>query len=86
MPGDALGYGMTGRYDARGEGYCPDEYPYGRLHMAEEAAKMGMDRTENRRKYGTPAIIMAANELGLLPTRNFSIKEENYVRAQSYQY
>lgn len=29
-------------------------------------------KTENRHKYGTPAIIMAANELGLLPTRNFS--------------
>lgn len=29
-------------------------------------------KTENRHKYGTPAILMVANELGLLPTRNFS--------------
>jgi len=29
-------------------------------------------KTENRHKYGTPAILMFANELGLLPTRNFS--------------
>jgi aldehyde:ferredoxin oxidoreductase len=30
-------------------------------------------KTENRHKYGTPAILMVANELGLLPTRNFSV-------------
>ena len=30
-------------------------------------------KTENRHKFGTPAILMAANELGLLPTRNFSV-------------
>ncbi|MBM4306538.1 MAG: aldehyde ferredoxin oxidoreductase [Deltaproteobacteria bacterium] len=29
-------------------------------------------KTENRHKLGTPAILMFANELGLLPTRNFS--------------
>ncbi len=29
-------------------------------------------KTENRHLYGTPAILMVANELGLLPTRNFS--------------
>jgi aldehyde:ferredoxin oxidoreductase len=29
-------------------------------------------KTENRHKFGTPAILMVANELGLLPTRNFS--------------
>jgi len=29
-------------------------------------------KTENRNMYGTPAIIQPANELGLLPTRNFS--------------
>ncbi len=28
-------------------------------------------KTENRHKYGTPAILALANELGLLPTRNF---------------
>jgi len=32
----------------------------------------GDPKTENRHKYGTPAILMVANELGLLPTRNFS--------------
>jgi aldehyde:ferredoxin oxidoreductase len=30
-------------------------------------------KTENRHKYGTPAILALANELGLLPTRNFSV-------------
>ena len=29
-------------------------------------------KTENRHQYGTPAILMVANELGLLPTKNFS--------------
>jgi len=29
-------------------------------------------KTENRHKFGTSAILMVANELGLLPTRNFS--------------
>ena len=29
-------------------------------------------KTENRNMFGTPAIMEAANELGLLPTRNFS--------------
>lgn len=29
-------------------------------------------KTENRHKFGTPAILLVANELGLLPTRNFS--------------
>jgi aldehyde:ferredoxin oxidoreductase len=33
---------------------------------------MGDPKTENRHKYGTPAILMVANELGLLPTKNFS--------------
>jgi aldehyde:ferredoxin oxidoreductase len=30
-------------------------------------------KTENRHKLGTTAILMVANELGLLPTRNFSV-------------
>jgi len=29
-------------------------------------------KTENRHKYGTPAVLTACNELGILPTRNFS--------------
>ena len=29
-------------------------------------------KTENRHLYGTPAVLMACNELGILPTRNFS--------------
>ena len=33
---------------------------------------MADPKTENRHLYGTPAILMVANELGLLPTRNFS--------------
>lgn len=35
-------------------------------------ALMEDPKTENRHKFGTPAILMIANELGLLPTRNFS--------------
>lgn len=35
-------------------------------------ALMSDPKTDNRHKYGTPAIVMMANELGLLPTRNFS--------------
>jgi len=30
-------------------------------------------KTENRHHYGTPAILMVANELGIVPTRNFSM-------------
>ena len=29
-------------------------------------------KTENRHKFGTPAILLVANEIGILPTRNFS--------------
>ncbi len=29
-------------------------------------------KTENRHQYGTPAVLMLCNELGMLPTRNFS--------------
>ena len=29
-------------------------------------------KTENRHHFGTPAILMVANEIGILPTRNFS--------------
>ncbi len=32
-------------------------------------------KIENRRRYGTSAIIMMANSLGILPTRNFSAGE-----------
>jgi len=33
---------------------------------------MADPKTENRHKYGTPAVLMACNALGILPTRNFS--------------
>jgi aldehyde:ferredoxin oxidoreductase len=29
-------------------------------------------KTDNRHRFGTPAVLMACNELGILPTRNFS--------------
>jgi aldehyde:ferredoxin oxidoreductase len=35
-------------------------------------AIMADPKTENRHNYGTPAVLMACNELGILPTRNFS--------------
>jgi aldehyde:ferredoxin oxidoreductase len=40
-------------------------------------------KTENRHKYGTPAILMAANALGLLTTRNFSVGEFEHAEAIS---
>jgi aldehyde:ferredoxin oxidoreductase len=40
-------------------------------------------KTENRHKYGTPAILMAANALGLLTTRNFSVGQFEYAEAIS---
>ena len=33
---------------------------------------MADPKTENRHQFGTPAVLMACNELGILPTRNFS--------------
>jgi len=47
--------------------------------LLREAAKalvqaiMADPKTENRHNYGTPAVLMACNELGILPTRNFSV-------------
>jgi aldehyde:ferredoxin oxidoreductase len=38
-------------------------------------------KTENRHKYGTPAVLTACNELGILPTRNFSSGQ--FEKAQS---
>ena len=38
-------------------------------------------KTENRHKYGTPAILMAANALGLLTTRNFSAGQFEHAEA-----
>ncbi len=38
-------------------------------------------KTENRHKLGTPAILMMANELGLLPTRNF--REGQFEKAEA---
>ena len=40
-------------------------------------------KTENRHKYGTPAILMAANALGLLTTRNFSVGQFEHAEAIS---
>jgi len=53
------------------------------LHVYDEAllreagkalaqAIMEDPKTENRHKLGTPAILLVANEIGILPTRNFS--------------
>jgi aldehyde:ferredoxin oxidoreductase len=53
----------------------PDVFDDALLREASKAlaqAIMEDPKTENRHKFGTPAILMVANELGLLPTRNFS--------------
>ena len=43
-------------------------------------------KTENRHLYGTPAILMVANEFGLLPTRNFSTGQFRGVAELSGEY
>jgi aldehyde:ferredoxin oxidoreductase len=40
-------------------------------------------KTENRHKYGTPAILIAANALGILTTRNFSVGQFEHAEAIS---
>ena len=45
------------------------------LREARKALVQGImadPKTENRHKYGTPAVLMLCNEIGILPTRNFS--------------
>jgi aldehyde:ferredoxin oxidoreductase len=60
--------------DDTGSGYQPDFFNRA-LFM--DAGKWLVDalasdpKTENRHLYGTPAILALANEMGLLPTRNF---------------
>jgi len=54
---------------------APHVYDEALLREASKAlaqAIMEDPKTENRHKLGTPAILMVANELGILPTRNFS--------------
>jgi aldehyde:ferredoxin oxidoreductase len=54
---------------------APHVYGEALLREASKAlaqAIMEDPKTENRHKLGTPAILMVANELGILPTRNFS--------------
>ena len=54
---------------------APDVYDEALLREASKAlaqAIMEDPKTENRHKLGTPAILLVANEIGILPTRNFS--------------
>ena len=53
----------------------PEVYDDGLLREAGRTlvqAILADPKTENRHHYGTPAVLMACNELGILPTRNFS--------------
>jgi aldehyde:ferredoxin oxidoreductase len=49
-----------------------DEASLGEASKAFVQAVLEDPKTENRHRFGTPAILMVANELGLLPTRNFT--------------
>jgi aldehyde:ferredoxin oxidoreductase len=49
-----------------------DEASLGEASKALVQAILEDPKTENRHRFGTPAILMVANELGLLPTRNFT--------------
>ncbi len=54
---------------------APHVYDEDLLREASKAlaqAIMEDPKTENRHKLGTPAILLVANEIGILPTRNFS--------------
>ena len=54
---------------------APHVYDEALLREASKAlaqAIMEDPKTENRHKLGTPAILLVANEIGILPTRNFS--------------
>ena len=54
---------------------APHVYGEALLREASKAlaqAIMEDPKTENRHKLGTPAILLVANEIGILPTRNFS--------------
>jgi aldehyde:ferredoxin oxidoreductase len=57
------------------EAVSPHVFDDGLLREASKAlaqAIMEDPKTENRHKLGTPAILLVANEIGILPTRNFS--------------
>lgn len=57
------------------EAVSPHVYDEALLREASKAlaqAIMEDPKTENRHKLGTPAILLVANEIGILPTRNFS--------------
>jgi aldehyde:ferredoxin oxidoreductase len=43
-------------------------------------------KTENRHQFGTPAVLMACNELGILPTRNFSVGQFEKAEELSGEY
>lgn len=49
-----------------------DETLLGEASKALVQAILEDPKTDNRHRFGTPAILMVANELGLLPTRNFT--------------
>lgn len=49
-----------------------DEKLLGEAGKTLAAAIMADPKTENRHVFGTPAVLMMCNELGILPTRNFS--------------
>ena len=54
----------------------PTVFDEGLLREASKALTQAIledPKTENRHQYGTPAILMVANELGIVPTRNFSL-------------
>ncbi len=61
--------------DDTGTDYRPEYFDAALLKQAQKEIVdllMADPKTENRHHFGTPAILALANEVGLLPTRNFS--------------
>ena len=77
--GDWRGHGVQGNQGHRcGRHRCRSPFAFSTRPFFGRRAKplcraiLADPKTENRHHYGTPAVLMACNELGILPTRNFS--------------
>ena len=61
--------------DDSGADYSPEYFDAALLKQTQKELVdllLADPKTENRHKFGTPAILALANEVGLMPTRNFS--------------
>lgn len=61
--------------DDSGSDYTPDYFDAALLKQTQKELVdllLADPKTENRHRFGTPAILAVANQVGLMPTRNFS--------------